>query len=125
MLVTNIYQLYRLPCIQNKNQYHQAIPGLSSNKGSEPDCSAGDEDGEPQISDQAQLLKQRVLRKIHKSREGYWSSPTPLSPASSSHRGEISVRFHNSSHSVHTVPPATAPPLNTLSLWRSCRRIQL
>lgn len=103
MLVTNVYELYRLPCIQNNHQYHQAIPGLSSFKGFEPDCSAGDEDREPQISDQAQLLKQRALKKIpQKQRRILVQSYTSVSSQHIPQRGEIAMRSHNSLCSLHT-----------------------
>ncbi|KAK6320204.1 hypothetical protein J4Q44_G00093110 [Coregonus suidteri] len=80
------------------------IPRLYSYKGSEPGCSAGDEkDRELNISDEARLLKQRVLRQIPQQQrmilgQSYTSVITQRIPR----RGEIAMRSHNSSCSVHT-----------------------
>ncbi|XP_029552259.1 perilipin-1 isoform X1 [Salmo trutta] len=92
--------------VVNSISYYVMIPGLYSYKDSEPGCSAGDEeDGEPKISDEARLLKQRVLLQIpQQQRMILGQSDTSIVTQRIPRRGEIAMRSHNSSytHNVHS-----------------------
>ncbi|XP_041745841.2 perilipin-1 isoform X1 [Coregonus clupeaformis] len=92
--------------VVNSISYYVMIPALYSSKGSEPGCSAGDEkDRELNISDEARLLKQRVLQQIPQQQrmilgQSYTSVITQRIPRSR----KIAMRSHNSSytHNVHS-----------------------
>uniref|UniRef100_A0A4W5MZZ1 Perilipin 1 n=1 Tax=Hucho hucho TaxID=62062 RepID=A0A4W5MZZ1_9TELE len=92
--------------VVNSISYYVMIPGLYSYKDSEPGCSAGDEeDGEPKISDEARLLKQRVLQQIpHQQRMILGQSYTSIVTQRIPRRGEIAMRSRNSlyTHNVHS-----------------------
>ncbi|XP_064809062.1 perilipin-1 [Oncorhynchus masou masou] len=92
--------------VVNSISYYVMIPGLYSYKDSEPGCSAVDEENsEPKISDEARLLKQRVLLQIPQQQrmilgQSYTSTVTQRIPR----RGEIAMKSRNSSytHNVHS-----------------------
>ncbi|XP_024279334.1 perilipin-1 isoform X1 [Oncorhynchus tshawytscha] len=97
--------------VVNSISYYVMIPGLYTHKDSEPGCSAVDEENsEPKISDEARLLKQRVLLQIpQQQRMILGQSYTPIVTQRIPRRGEIAMRSRNSSY-THNVQSRSYSP---------------